>query len=161
MSTPETGPRKRCTRSSTRRTAAHTETTAPELAAAVTESSSPILRGKKRPNSGGSTADEPASKKMAEDKILDAIKAVNTSVTSMEARMRSFTTKADLNVMVKEIKEVKEKVTLNTINIEKLFDLRKTDRGGLLRKVEEIVDNKIQSDERTTNHCSGQSQTSV
>ena len=133
----------------------------PTAAEVVDISGSPVLRGKKRRNTNTSNPDEPVPKKMAEDKILDAIQAVSNSVSAMECRMKSFSTKEDITNMVGELKEVKEKVFVNSHNIEKLFDLRKTDRGGLLRKVEEIVDNKIQSDERTTNHCSGQSQTSV
>ena len=151
MSTPKADPIQRHTRSSTRKSSI------PSTKQTVSASSSPVLRGKKRPISGGDPGDEPANKKMSEDKILDAIKAVNTSVTSMEARMRSFTTKADLDVMVEEIKEVKEKVTVNSINIEKLFDLRKTDRDGLVKKVEEIVENKFQSEERQGSSTRGPS----
>lgn len=108
-------------------------------------SGSPILRGRKRRKSTTEeqNEEEPAAKKMAEDKILDAIKAVNTSVTAMENRMKSFSTKADLNNMVCEIKDVKEKVMVNSLNIEKLFDLRRDDQKELHKKMEEIIETKL------------------
>ena len=112
-------------------------------------SGSPVLRGKKRKSSTVTTAesegDEPAAKRMAEDKILDAIKVVNNSVNAMESRMKSFATRADLSNLVDEIKEVKEKVVVNSINIEKLFDMRKEDQDGIHKKLEEIVDSKLSS----------------
>ena len=137
---------KRFTRSSTKKSNPGTKSTKAaqqRLRSAIEGSSSPTLRGKKRPSQGDLSGDEPASKRMAEDKILDAIKGVSASVASMEARMSNFSTKADLNSMVDEIKDVKEKVVVNSLNIEKLFDMRRSDREGILKKVEEIVDNKI------------------
>ena len=149
MSTPDADQNKRKTRSSTKRILA-----APRLPSSTDNPAtrtpdqhnpgSPILRGRrKRPNSGETSNGEPANKRMAEDKILDAIKAVNVNVTSVENRMKSFSTKDDLNKMVDEIKDVKERVLVNTHNIERLFDMRKADNDSLLRKVEQIVENKI------------------
>ena len=109
----------------------------------VDPSGSPTLRGRKRANSGEIDPQEPLPKKMAEDKILDAIKNVNNSVNAMENRMKNFSTKDDIAGMVGELKDVKEKVFVNSHNIEKLFDMRKTDQENLLKRVEEIVDSKI------------------
>ena len=108
---------------------------------------SPVLRGRKRRKSGGpqEDLDDPAARKMAEDKILDAIKGVSASITAMEARMKTFSTKADLNNMVEQIKEVKERVLVNSMNIEKLFDLRKDDQENLHKHVEELIDTKLSS----------------
>ena len=115
----------------------------PTAAEVVDISGSPVLRGKKRRNTDTSNPDEPVPKKMAEDKILDAIQAVSNSVSAMECRMKSFSTKEDITNMVGELKEVKEKVFVNSHNIEKLFDLRKSDQDNLLRRVEQIVESKM------------------
>ena len=93
---------------------------------------------------------------MAEDKILDAIKNVSNSVTAMESRMKSFSTKDDIAGMVGELEEVKERVFVNSHNIEKLFDMRKTDQDNLLKKVEQIVDSRMNDDgNRRTSRVSG------
>ena len=57
--------------------------------------------------------------------------------------MGSFSTKNDINNMVAKIKEVKEKVVVNSINIEKLFELRKDDQDNLLKTVEEMIETKM------------------
>ena len=108
-------------------------------------SGSPTLRGKKRPISGDEDQDQPLPKKMAEDRILDAIKVVSTSVAAMETRMKTFSTKADIDGLVEQIKDVKERVHVNSHNIERLFELRKTDHDNILKKVEQIVDTKVTS----------------
>ena len=80
-------PGKPLTRSSAKKTANSFEHPVVNL------SGSPVLRGRKRRKSSDNASekeeDEPAPKRMAEDKILDAIKVVNNNVTAMETRMKS------------------------------------------------------------------------
>ena len=71
MSTPSNNTQKPVTRSNKKKAAAL-------VVDLVDLSGSPTLRGKKRANSGEVDPQEPLPKKMAEDKILDAIKNVNT-----------------------------------------------------------------------------------
>ena len=104
--------------------------------------SSPVLRGVKRKSQSDSSS-EPASKKMAEGQILDAIKGVKASVSAMENQLKTFTTKADLSCMVEEIKNVRDSVQVNSANIEKLFEMRQDDQDRLVKRVEEIVDGKL------------------
>ena len=89
---------------------------------------------------------------MAEDRILDAIKVVSNSVSAMEARMKTFSTKTDINNMVDELKDVKEKVIVNSLNIEKLFEFRKNDQEVILKKVEQIIDSRVGSMENRAHH---------
>ena len=118
---------------------------------------SPALRGRKRKNSGEIDCEGPLSKKMAEDKILDAIKAVNNTVNSMENKMKTFATKDDLCEMMGQVREVKNGVLQNSANIERLFELRKTDQEDLARQVEGLVKSKItteiRNDKTTTNQA--------
>lgn len=67
---------------------------------------------------------------------------IGNTVTAMQAQMRTFSTKADLGAMVGEIKQVKEAVKENSVSIDKLFDLRKTDRAAVSRQIEEAVDKR-------------------
>ena len=122
MDTPSNAPRKPNTRSHNKK---KQPTPGPAESSVIDLANSPVLRSRRNP----------AAKKMAEDKILDAIKVVSTSVTAIEKRMGSFSTKTDINNMVAELKEVKEKVVVNSINIEKLFELRKDDQDNLHKKV--------------------------
>ena len=88
METPSNTSKKPNTRSHSRKkppTAGPLEEPATDLA------NLPILRGRKRRKTGEAQDEaEPAAKKMAEDKILDAIKVVSASVTAMEKKWGHF-----------------------------------------------------------------------
>ena len=103
---------------------------------------SPALQNKKRKASEEKLGDEPKPKRMAENQILEAIKGIKTSVNSMEKQMKTFSTKADLDSLFGEIKEVRGSVNANTGRIEKLFQLRKEDENNISKKVEEILDGR-------------------
>lgn len=71
--------------------------------------------------------EEPVPKKMAEAQLLEAINGIKKSVGAMEQQMKNVPCKADLGVLVNEIRGVKETVIRNTDRIDTLFDLRKND----------------------------------
>lgn len=75
MSTPAPNQTRKVVTRSSNKKAANTNQKIPVVN--LEESASPILRGKKRRNSTETVDDEPAYKKMAEDKILEAIQSVN------------------------------------------------------------------------------------
>ena len=143
MSTPSPTANKPSTRSSKKK---QTEVPVVDL------SGSPTLINRKRRKPEDPRPEEPLPKKMAEDRILDAIKVVSNSVSAMEARMKTFSTKTDINNMVDELKDVKEKVIVNSLNIEKLFEFRKNDQEVILKKVEQIIDSRVGSMENRAHH---------
>ena len=103
-----------------------------------------MLQGsRKRKNSTEQPNGEPLSKRMAEGQILEAIRDVKDSVKAMETQIKAVPTKADLNSIVSQIKEVKEMVIRNTDRIDTLYDLRKEDAQGIIKKVEQMVDGKL------------------
>ena len=50
---------------------------------------------------------------MVDNQILEAINGIKASVGSMEKQLKTFSTKADLNVMVGQIREIKNTVVEN------------------------------------------------
>ena len=87
--------------------------------------------------------DEPRSKKMADNQILEAINGIKASVKSMEKQLKAAPTKEDIGSIVTELRGVKETVIRNTDRIDTLFDLRKEDAVLLTKKVEKIVEAKL------------------
>ena len=96
-----------------------------------------------RKSSVGDPQDEPKTKKMADNQILDAINGIRASVTAMEAQMRSAPTKADLGNIVNEIRAVREDVIRNTDRIDTLFDLRRSDEKILDKKLGRLIGAKM------------------
>ena len=140
MSTPTGARTKPPTRSAKKRATEAVQAIAGQL---ETGSSPVIKTARKRKNSAAENPGEPASKRMADSQILEAINGIKTSVAAMEAQMKTAPTKDDLAGIVTEIRGVKESVIRNTDRIDTLFDLRKSDDKLLTRKVERIVENKM------------------
>ena len=140
MSTPTGSKTKPTTRSSRKKTCGD----GPVVTSLHVCGSSPVLKSaRKRKSSAADTTGEPASKRMAENQLLEAINGIRTSVNAMEAQMKNVPSKADLAGIVTEIRGVKESVIRNTDRIDTLFDLRKNDDKLLARRVEKLVEGKI------------------
>ena len=104
------------------------------------DSASPLLRGRKRKSSNPSEAAAPPHKKMADNEILSAINDIGKSVVSMEKQLKQCCTKEDMTKMAREIRT---EVQSNSKRIDKLFEMRKSDGAELAKKVEKIVDQRL------------------